>query len=95
MRKSRQQLQQHNTLEIDVDDIVLYVERDSGMIFEAKFFEDYALVRPATPSLYHHIKKVGLSRIKEAFDEFCGSRDIVLQHIATGEPTELYQETKR
>lgn len=87
-------MQQVNTLEIDVDDISLYVENETGIIFEAKFFEDYAILRPVTPELFHDIRKISFHDLTMHYDDFCGNRNEVLEFMATGRPLPFTQETR-
>lgn len=56
------------------DDLLpdLFVQKDTGLIFEVKFFDDFVLVRPATPLFYTAIKKMSLDEFGKEFEEFLG-----------------------
>jgi hypothetical protein len=51
-----------------------YTERGTNLIYEATFFEDFALVRPASPAFYSHVMKVSLNDFLGTFDEYLGDR---------------------
>lgn len=64
----------------------LYVEKDTHLIYECKFFDSFVLVRPATPRLYLAIKKLNHKQFVEQFEEFCGNKDEVRDFIRDAEP---------
>lgn len=70
-------LHRETPLTEDNDDLLpdLYVQKDTGLIFEVKFFDDFALVRPATPLFYTAIKKMSLEEFSDQFEEFSGDQE--------------------
>lgn len=59
------------------DDSVLYVEVETRIIFEAKLFPDFVLVRPVSPQLYHQIRKVTMLDFGKEFEDFLGDHKAV------------------
>lgn len=64
----------------------LYVEKDTQLLYECKFFDTFVLVRPATPRLYLAIKKLNHQQFLSQFEEFCGNKDEVRDFIHGAEP---------
>lgn len=56
---------------------LLYVDKQSQLIYDTQLFDGYALVRPASPALYQFIEKISLSEFASRFEEFCGNADEV------------------
>jgi hypothetical protein len=67
----------------DFDDLygVIYVERSTSLLYEVKFFADFILVRPASPTFYLSIRKMTPSEFADEFDEYSGNHDEVMNHI--------------
>lgn len=53
--------------------IVLYVERSTGLIYEAQLFTTCVIYRPATLGFQDVLKKVSHSEFVKEFDEFLGN----------------------
>ena len=53
---------------------ILYcVDKNNGMIYEAQEFEDYVLVRPATPLYYAYMENMTPEVFSDRFEEFYGN----------------------
>lgn len=63
----------------------LFVEKDTHLIYEVKFFDTFVLVRPATPLLYLAIKKLDHHVFCRDFEEFCGSKKAVREFMQSRE----------
>lgn len=55
----------------------IYVERDTSLLYEVKFFDMFVLVRPASPAFYLALKKMSHSEFARDFDEFYGDHEQV------------------
>lgn len=73
---------------------LLYVDKKSQLIYDTQLFDDYALVRPASPALYQFIEKISLSEFADRFEEFCGNSDEVRAFAAIGKPVAFTVETR-
>jgi hypothetical protein len=71
------------------EDCILYVEKDTRLIFEVKFFPEFALVRPASPLLYRYIRRVDLYEFGKYFDEFDGDHAAVHDFLNNGGGLEI------
>lgn len=81
--------QPHATRETDDNEGLLpdfYVEKDTQLIYECKFFDDFVLVRPATPRLYLAIKKVNHREFIEKFEECSCDKDQLRDFMRGAEP---------
>ena len=47
----------------------LYVERASGFIFEVKLFEEFVMLRPATPGFERQVSRLSHGEFADRFDE--------------------------
>jgi hypothetical protein len=59
----------------------IYVERQTSLLYEVKFFETFVLVRPASPAFYLALRKMSHSEFAKYFDEFYGDHEQVKTHI--------------
>lgn len=66
-----------------------YVETDTSLIYEVKFFDDFVLVRPASPQFYLALRKMSISEFSRDFHEFCGDHQEVRDCLEGAEP-EIY-----
>ena len=58
--------------EQDEPDPTFYVEKETGFIYEAKMFGDFALIRLVMPDHQPPVAKIDLIDLAHQFDEFCG-----------------------
>ena len=50
-----------------------YVEKGTGMIYEVKLFEDFAMIRgPILPEIVLPVTRLDLGTFTELFEEYCG-----------------------
>lgn len=63
------------------EDAMFYVESNSGLIYEVKFFETFALVRPASPAFYLAIRKVPLLEFSKEFHEYGGDSESIREYL--------------
>lgn len=77
----------------DYEDTIgeIYVERDTSLLYEVKFFGDFVLVRPASPAFYMALKKLSHSEFARDFDEFYGNHEEV-KNVLRGMPPEIIIE---
>lgn len=72
----------------------LYTSRDSGIIVEVKFFDDFAMVRPATPGFERSLRRVSLMEFLDKYDDLmCDPRPI--EAMLKGEKMEDAIEAER
>lgn len=71
--------------EDDEEDILgaLYVERETSFMYEVKFFEDFVLARPASPTFYLAIRKMSHNDFANEFDEYYGDHEAARVTIAS------------
>lgn len=72
--------------EFDVDDLFdeefnFYVEKSTSLIYEAKFFDKFIIVRPASPAFYTAIRKLTYPEFTNEFDEFWGDRTQIRNYL--------------
>lgn len=66
----------------DEDDIGdIYVERDTALLYEVKFFDGFVLVRPASPAFHLALRKLSTLDFAKYFDEFYGDHEQVRNAI--------------
>lgn len=66
----------------------LYVERDTSLLYEVQLFEDFAIVRPATPGFEQAMEKLNHADLGTRFDEYSGIQEQVYEHMSQGELAE-------
>lgn len=49
-----------------------YVERETSLIYEVRFFPEFALVRPAHPEYLSVLERMSLMEFANKFDEYYG-----------------------
>jgi hypothetical protein len=59
----------------------IYVETQTNLIHEVQLFEDFALVRPASPNLYLAIRKLPLLEFSKEFHEYLGDCQAVRDYL--------------
>lgn len=64
----------------------IYVEIASGLLYECKFFDNFVLVRPASPSFYLALRKLSITDFAGHFEEFCGDHREARLAIRGGPP---------
>jgi hypothetical protein len=64
----------------------LYVEIATSLIYEVRFLETCAIVRPVTPHFYLAIRKLAHSEFAKEFEEFLGDRDAVREFVRGLQP---------
>lgn len=73
----------------EYSDKLLYVEKNTRLIFEVQFFPEFALVRPASPLLYRYIRRLSLVEFSGCFDEFDGDHQSVFDFLNNGGNVEI------
>jgi hypothetical protein len=67
--------------EEDEDDALneyeLYVEIATRMIYQVKLFDNFALIRPASPLFFREIRKMSMLDFSKYYEEFYGDHDMV------------------
>jgi hypothetical protein len=79
---------------LDYETPRLCVDRETGLVYEAKLHETHALVRPVSPALYSMIERVPLHKFGERFDDFYGDPEEVQAFVRVGRPVMFTAETK-
>lgn len=70
-------------VESEVEDECLdfFTEIATSLIYEARFFENFVIVRPVSPAFYSGICKLDLATFANTFEDFYGDRQQVLAYI--------------
>lgn len=63
------------------DDMSFYTEKSTNLIYEAKFFETFIIVRPASPAFYSAIRKLAYGEFADEFTDFWGDREQVRSYL--------------
>lgn len=66
----------------------LYVEKETGFIFEAQLFEKFVLTRHASPGMESMLRKLSIEEFSRKFEEFEGDAELVYRLINGHEPPE-------
>jgi hypothetical protein len=76
-------IQPRETLLTDFEDTLgeIYVERQTSLLYEVKFFDGFVLVRPASPAFYLALRKLSHNEFADMFDEFYGDHEDVREAI--------------
>lgn len=64
----------------------IYVETASNLIHEVQFFDNFCLVRPASPNLYLAIRKLNLTDFAKEFHEYLGDAAAVRSYLRNSNP---------
>lgn len=64
----------------------IYVERKTTLLYEVKFFSDFVLVRPASPSFYQALRKMDYGSFADEFEEYNGDHEAVKECIRGMQP---------
>lgn len=59
----------------------IYVETATSLLYEAKFFKDFVLTRPASPAFHMGLSKLSHAEFAEQFEEFYGDHRQVHEAI--------------
>lgn len=63
------------------DDAMFYVETDTNLLYEVKFFDTFVLARPASPAFYLAIRKLDHMTFSREFHEYGGNPDAVKAYL--------------
>jgi hypothetical protein len=59
----------------------IYVETATNLIHEVQLFDDFVLVRPASPNLYLAIRKLPILEFSKEFHEYLGDCQAVRDYL--------------
>lgn len=45
------------------------MEKKTNILYDVKYFPDYVIVRPVSPSMYSYIRKMSYTDLAERFEE--------------------------
>jgi len=71
-----------------------YVEKETDLIYEVRFFPNFALVRPAHPEFTSLLERLDLLVFASKFNEFLGDPRTV-QNFMWGAETDLIEITRK
>lgn len=66
------------------DEAMLYVEIATRLIHEVKFIGEWVIARPASPVLYHLIRRLSQLEFSREFEEFCGDYQALREFLNDG-----------
>lgn len=58
-----------------------YVEKETGYIYEVKLFNDYAMLRPATPEASANIFRVNIVEFAHCYCEYLGNPQAIRDYL--------------
>ncbi len=79
----------HEEAEVPTELLPFFVEESTNLIYEAKFFDDFVIVRPASPAFATAIRKLDHNEFAREFKEFWGDPDpvrVFLYGTVPGDP---------
>lgn len=59
----------------------LYTEKSTSLLYEAKLFDDFVIVRPVTPGFEMNILKVSHVDFDKDFEEYSGRHDEIYDFL--------------
>lgn len=57
---------------VEEENLNFFTEKDTRLIYEASFHNDFVLVRPASPAYYSAIRQLSWNEFSAEFEEFWG-----------------------
>jgi hypothetical protein len=76
-------------VEENEEEFLLYTAKTSKFIFVVKLFDDFAMIRSASPEHYGEVHKLDLMTFTKEFEEYCGDHDIIYEGLFGDEDKEL------
>lgn len=71
----------------DPCDFNFYTEKSTSLIYDARFYDDFVIVRPASPAFYLSIRKLSHLEFVAEFDEYGGDQhQVAMFLLGGGEP---------
>lgn len=71
-----------NSIEEEVaPETTLYTEKATRLLYEVQFYDDFVLVRPASPFFYAAIAKMPYAEFENDYEEFAGDHGKVKKYI--------------
>ena len=61
----------------DEPESYFYVEKESRMIYEVRFFPEFVLIRPADPDSRSNLQRLDLLTFSKHFDEYGGDHQTI------------------
>lgn len=66
----------------DVETMYLYTEKSTRLLYEAKLFDDFVIVRPLDPNFHDAMEKMEHGRFVDEYEEYLGDCSKVRQYMA-------------
>lgn len=61
--------------------MTLYTEKNTSLLYEAKLFDSFVILRPASPGFEDAIRRVSYLTLDKEFNEYAGIHAEVIQHL--------------
>ena len=58
--------------------MMIYTERDTSLLYEVQLFNEFVLVRPASPGFGDVVERLGHDEFMDRFEEFWGDPSALL-----------------
>lgn len=55
----------------------IFVEKETSLLYEVRFFQDHCFVRPCSPVLFYSIRRMSHDEFFHEFDEYFGDHRLV------------------
>lgn len=68
--------------------MALHVEKSTSLIYEAKYFQEWVMVRPATPGFQKAIRRLSYVDFEKEFTDFCGNHEQIYRALGRYEGME-------
>lgn len=75
--------------DVELEEPYLYVEISTRLLYEVRFFENFVLIRLATPAYYLAIAKISHEEFSARFEEYEGDQEAARAAIRGDETPEL------
>lgn len=73
---------------MEEENLNFFTERATRLIYEASFYDDFVLVRPASPAFYSALRQLSWPEFTNEFEEFWGDRTRLRMQIDGIDPDE-------
>lgn len=72
----------------------LYTEKSTRLIYEARLFDEFVMVRPVSPGFETLVKRMDHLGFEKEFEEFAGNHAQVLEFISGMEEIPEFERDK-
>lgn len=70
----------------------LYTERATRLLYDARMYDDFILVRPISPGFESLVQRLDHLRFADLFEEYSGSYEPIIEFLGTQGPDLILEE---